>query len=499
MNYDTSSQFENKEFKKLLNTYEESVRNKSSVYLDADEFINIAEYYIENDRDEEAQQVLDRGLSIHPHDTDILTYKACNNAWNGDLEKAYQIYNLITDKDNREVKHLKALLLIIENRLDEGDRILEEIAKEDNYSPDVLADIIANYTDMEQKDLALKWLGIVRKKGYDYNKNDRLTEVLCNYYYAFDYYDQAITLLKKLRDKYPYTINYWIRLSNCYIKENRFAEADEALDYALAINDKEPSVLELKGGCSFEKNDYLKAEEYYLRLEKIDANKPKVWYYLSKVYANMGQKDKLEEYSFKIVNSPNASDYIRSLAYHDLANILGQAHRYKKGLDFIEKAIELNKENPAFYVTKGCLQILRRQKEIGRKSFMKAIHNIHKGDKEEEFSIWTMIATSFFDAGMFKDAIKIFEKIEKKYAERNQSCYLFLAYCNYQTNNYLNCTHYLALLKNTAPKIYDQLGTDNDPIGDPNFSESVSNIKRDVAIGKIDLSTFEDINKLWNL
>lgn len=499
MNYDTSSQFENKEFKKILNTYEESVRNKTSVYLDADEFVNIAGYYIENDRDEEAQQVLDMGLSIHPNDTGILTFEACNSAWNGDLEKAYQIYDLIADKDNREVKSLKALLLIKEDRWEEGDQILEGIAKENNYSTDVIADIIANYTNLGQKSLASKWLSIIRKKGYDYNKNDRLTEVLCNYYYAFDYYDQAITLFKKLIDKYPYTINYWIGLSNCYIKENRFAEADEALDYALAINDMEPSVLELKGGCSFEKDDYLKAEEYYLRLEKVDINKPKVWYYLSKVYANMGQNDKLIEYSFKIVNSLNASDYIRSLAYHDLANIFGQAHHYKKGLDFIEKAIELNKHNPAFYVTKGCLQILRRQREQGRKSFIKAIHNIHKGDEEEEFSIWTMIATSFFDAEMYKDAIKILKKIEKKYASKNQSCYLFLAYCNYQTKNYINCTHYLALLKNAVPQIYNQLGTDNDPIGDPNFSESVSNIKRDAALGKIDLSTFEDINRLWNL
>ena len=498
MNYDTSSQFENKEFKEILNTYEESVRNKSSVYLDADKFIDIAQYYIENNREEEAQQAYDMGLSIHPNNTDILVSKAYNTIPNGDLEKAYQIYDLIEDKDNRDVKNLKALLLIVGNRLEEGDRIFEEIAEEDNYSVDTLTETLANYIDLEIEDLASKWLNVIREKGYDYTKNERLTEVLSNYYLTFDDYDQAIPLLKRLIDKHPYTINYWIELANCYVKESRFAEADEALDYALAINDKEPSVLELKGGCSFEKNDYQKAEEYYLRLEQVDPNKPKVWYYLAKVYSNMGRKDKTVEYSFKIVDSEDASDYIRSLAYHDLASIFGYAHRFKKGLDFIEKAIKLNKNNPTFYVTKGCLQILRREKNQGRKSFIKAIHTIHKGNKEEEFSIWMMIATSFFDAEMYNDAIKIFEKIEKKYADKDQNCYLFLAYCNYRIKNFLNCTHYLALLKNTAPQLYDQLGTDNDPIGDPNFSESVSSIKRDVALGKIDLSTFEDMNNLWN-
>ena len=44
MNFDTSSRFDSKHFKEILKKYEDSIKNNSSVYLDADEFIDIADF-----------------------------------------------------------------------------------------------------------------------------------------------------------------------------------------------------------------------------------------------------------------------------------------------------------------------------------------------------------------------------------------------------------------------------------------------------------------------
>ena len=91
MNYDTSSQFENTPFREILHAYEQSVENKSSVYLEADEFVDIAEYYLENDRIKEAEQVINTALKVHPDDADVLIFLSRSAASNDDLEKAYRL------------------------------------------------------------------------------------------------------------------------------------------------------------------------------------------------------------------------------------------------------------------------------------------------------------------------------------------------------------------------------------------------------------------------
>ena len=56
MNYDMSSYFEDPEFKEALAKYEGMVENHTPAYFEADELIDIAEYYTLKGRHKDAEQ-----------------------------------------------------------------------------------------------------------------------------------------------------------------------------------------------------------------------------------------------------------------------------------------------------------------------------------------------------------------------------------------------------------------------------------------------------------
>ena len=65
--------FDNKEFKDNLKRYEEAHIQGLSIYLDADEFADIAEYYRGKGRIDEAHAVLDEAINLFPGSTTLWT------------------------------------------------------------------------------------------------------------------------------------------------------------------------------------------------------------------------------------------------------------------------------------------------------------------------------------------------------------------------------------------------------------------------------------------
>ena len=494
MNYDTSSQFENTPFREILHAYEQSVENKSSVYLEADEFVDIAEYYLENDRIKEAEQVINTALKVHPDDADVLIFLSRSAASNDDLEKAYRFLAKITDQNDREVRFLQVELLAQEERWEECDQIFQKLAEDEAYSSEVLADIVNAYADQGNKAYAKKWLKTIRDHGYELDKNDELIEMLCNYYFNFDNIPQAIELFKKLIDKHPYSLAYWIGLAKCYMRDERYPEAEETLDYALAINDKDATVLELKGGCFLEAGDIQAALETYKRFEEASVNKEKAWSYITKIYLELQDYHKAIEYSMKIIRHPNSNQYISALAYQNMANAYGHLGQPSKGMAYLTKAIEMDAETITFYVTEGFLYLLMARKPEAMRSFGKARSLIEAEDDDTEYMIWLQIATSCLDAKDLDLAITYFQQIEEKYSDRDKSCYLFLAYCYFCRKNYAGTVRYLTLLRKYTPEIYEKLGTDDDPMNDTLFKDSIANVKREISTGEIDVSKFEAEN-----
>ena len=59
--------FNDEEFQEILNDYEQSVKSGKATFMDADDLTEIAEYYQQNERYDEAREALDRAVEINPN------------------------------------------------------------------------------------------------------------------------------------------------------------------------------------------------------------------------------------------------------------------------------------------------------------------------------------------------------------------------------------------------------------------------------------------------
>lgn len=494
MNFDTSSRFDSKHFKEILKKYEDSIKNNSSVYLDADEFIDIADFYNGQNYMEAAEQVIEKAYQQHPNDSEILIFISRTYAIKGEFDKAYEYLHRIADQSDREVMLLNLDLFAYQNKWKEANEVAQEIAEREEYAFETLIDLVDVFTDQHKQENAKLWLDELKNRYGDVCRDDVwLLETLSNYYFVFDEPEKSLVFFKKLIDKHPYSIEYWIGQAQCYTRLNQIPLAEESIDYALAIDDESPFVLELKGGCRMDSGDLDAAYNYFKKFEQFTINKVNAWNMLKLVTLQMDRFDETIEYCKRIVESPIASKEFKAVSYSDTALALAYKNKIKEGMSCIKEAIKLLPEEPDFYAVKGFLYLKLNDELNAEKSFNKA-EVLLKKQKDKEMSCLSLIGSYCFDSQYYDGAIYYFQKIEKEYGDENPTCYLFLSYCWYQKQDLTKALHYLALVQKTTPDIYKQLGENNELIDDPFFKEFIEKVNKGITERKFVLSDYLNID-----
>lgn len=249
MNYDMSSYFEDPEFKEALAKYEGMVENHTPAYFEADELIDIAEYYTLKGRHKDADKAIDLTLQLHPENTDALVFRIRSLMLQNKKEEAKVVAQLIANSTDRECRFLQADMLMEEDRIEEAEEIFKQLVMDEEYEVDTLLDIIQDYTNANQEEYAGQWVDCLFAHSDMQTlpkTNQRLRDVLCDYYSTFNKPDLAIPYLNMTLNEYPYSIEHWNELGKCHLQQCQYEEANEALDFALAIDDENTDSLTLK-------------------------------------------------------------------------------------------------------------------------------------------------------------------------------------------------------------------------------------------------------------
>ena len=101
--------FQSKEFKELLTLYEEQRDKGESVYLDADDFADIADYYLSLDRPDLSMDTLAAGLSLHPDDEVLLIVLSATHIYQRKYDQAEAVLKTL-DASNSDVLYQLAQL-----------------------------------------------------------------------------------------------------------------------------------------------------------------------------------------------------------------------------------------------------------------------------------------------------------------------------------------------------------------------------------------------------
>ena len=444
MNNDLSSYFGDPEFKELLAKYEGMVENHTPTYFDAEELTDIAEYYATQGEEMKAEEVIDFALRLHPNNTDALIFKSRSLYIKGKLSEAYQVMNLIEDTSDREVKFLQADLLMEERRMEEAEAIHQELAKSENESFEVLLDIVMNYLDANQGDYAAKWLDVLRKKGYNETNNQPFRDVWCDYCMTFGYPEKATEAFQLSLNEQPYSLPHWNGMAKCYMAQNMFEQAHEAIDFSLAIDENNTEALEVKGFCHMQSENYEEAIAIFRRLLPEHPNSSRIYPPLVKCYLDNEKPEEAKNVCLEWLRQcPHLSKFEKSEIYSYIAMCCFNLYQSVEGMKYIDAALDMEPGFRGAILQKGVLHVQLGENKEALQLFRKVM-DISPDDEQSE--IIYNVANSYFFLRLYPETIEWCQKIVQNYPDEEMEALYMIACSYYSMSDMESCLEYLAMI-----------------------------------------------------
>lgn len=437
MNNDLSSYFEDPEFKELLAKYEGMAESHTPTYFDAEELTDIAEYYAGEGEEQKAEEAIDLALRLHPNNTDALVFKSRSLCIKGRLNEAYQVMELIEDPSDREVKFLKADLLMEEHRMEEAEAIHQELAQDENESFEVLLDIIMTYMDANQKDYAAKWIEKLREKGFNETNSQKFRDVWCDFCMTFGSPEKATRAFQLSLDEIPYSIPHWNGLAKCYFAQNEIEKAHEAVDFALAIEENNPEALEVKAFCHMQSENFEEALAIYKQLLPQSKAPSRIYALLVKCYMDMERATEAKATSLEwLKKCPKLTAFEKSEIYSYIAMCCFNLYQPEEGMKYIDAALNLEPAFRGAMLQKGMLYLQLSENKKAEDLFQKVL-DISPDDEQSE--ILYNVANCYFFLRMFPDTLKWCRKIIKGYPEEQMEALHLTACCYYSMFDLESC------------------------------------------------------------
>lgn len=267
---------ESEEFQDLLRRYENSRKNNSAEYFDAEDLMDIAEYYHVTDRLEQTRETTKYCQELFPDNImPRLLDIRIKLLEEGDVQEARRMFDALPNKEgNLECVYINAGIMIGEDN--DGERAndylrkiynkLEKDISKGNSSPliddeddeedmlklDFPLDVAMIFFEHGLPQLAEKWAHMVPERlaadVYDYwDYNGRIALELGKYEEAEKYWNKAL-------DLDSYSMPAWLQLCDALYHQYKFKEALQATEYALAIDKDNPDATMAQGNCYYALN-----------------------------------------------------------------------------------------------------------------------------------------------------------------------------------------------------------------------------------------------------
>ena len=396
----TDNIFHTKAFKENLRQYEEAIRNGVSIYLEPEDFTDIAEYYHLHGDLPQALEAADRALAIYPGSTNPLAFKArVAMLMEHNTDKAMAITDEIEDKQDLEYFYIVAEIMIADNRVDDAERYLEARGKtiDDDDLGDYYLDVAGLFADYEVFDLAAKWL----TQCTDTDDNDYL-ELEGRISTNDGKLRQAIDIFNKLIDRDPYNNSYWDYLASAYYLSGDCSKSRECSDYALAIEPDDTDAILNKANCMMMYGESDGARQCYEHYKRLQPQSEIGDMGLAAIAMNDNKLDEAVAQWKRAARlctpqSPNMAEIQRNMCL-----VLASMGHYDEALDIISR-LEQHAGGPTVdtLILKGYLSLLNEKVKEAQTWFNQALRVTRDEVKDNTLFY---IAYCYFDCGFMEKA-----------------------------------------------------------------------------------------------
>ena len=430
--------FNDPEFLEYLQKYEQAHENGEPIYMDAEELTDIAEFYMTQNREEEANEAVSLALSLHPDSVDPLIFLARQQMFHDNLDEAIKIANSIPDQSDRETTFLWTELLIRSDKPDEALQLILSKQEEQDEEEMFLYDAACIFMDYQYNELAQQLINILEEK---HPQNTKLRKLRIENLVALENYDEAIKLLQSFIDEHPYNTSAWRSMAEAHVGKGNFLEALDTIEYCLAINPTNAQALVLKAHCLFHLNHLDQAHEIYLQLQKSDPQNGRFYYLDAVTLANMDKFAKAQDCIAKALNYTPEDDEDRIQILIHKAYIESKCHNINDALDALEEAMKLSYglEDIEFHLLMGEILLENGMEHEAAEKFEIA----YKESKNKQQTLLTM-GIAYAETMHYDTALSLLQSYAQEYQGKEGVVAIpYLAYCYKKIHDQDNYLRYL--------------------------------------------------------
>lgn len=283
MTEDDKDFFNSPEFRDTLASYEMSEKQNIPLYMDVDDFLDISDYYMSIQDMKASEKAIERGLSIHRGDPLLNISKAGIAIFKGDYDTARKIAEEQAGCGEQDLLFINGQLALTEmppNMQKAEDLFRQWLEIEESESKgnkddmkDAYARVINSIYEISGSiKVTERWIEEYIEKNSPLNgdSNDMELVDICK---EASLYGTLASLYTKILDTNPYIKGGWSTLSTALLFTDKTDEAEEASEFALAIDPEDSMALLTKAQCMFVKTNYEEAYRYFKKYTDITKDK----------------------------------------------------------------------------------------------------------------------------------------------------------------------------------------------------------------------------------
>lgn len=392
-----------RELQEFAERYETAKAENAPFYMDADDLADLADWYAIRRKYEQAMEVTEHGLRLHPGNTALLVEQAYLYLDTQNREKAKAIAQTVTE-ECPEATILRASILLGEGKLEETELLLDTIEDKEDLAN--IVDVAYMYLDMGFPQKAEGWLARGKEL---YADDEAYLAVRGDCHFIQGKFEEAISCYDQLIDKNPYSAPYWFGLARCYFEQSMYDKAIDACDFAIIADEEFADAYLMKGHAFFQLDNDEEAAKWYREAEKLNATAPGFMHMfvgLNKV--TKGEwADALANLELAIAEYNDNSIVSLSALYANAALCLHKMGKKRKAHQYCKKAHEQDSNDLEVYLIEGRIRLEEGDHERGMQQWQQLLNMAPYADT------WHEIGMCCLEMGKLEFARQAFENVQK--------------------------------------------------------------------------------------
>ena len=342
--------FASEEFQNVLERYEASISTGEVPFMDADDLVDIADYYSSQDNPDSANQAINYALDFYPGSTLPNVFKARQALMVENYADAQVHAEAIEDKDDPDYHYLMAEIMIAEGDVEEADKYLCEYGK--TVEPDEYEDFIRDcanlYIDYNLSEKAYEWM--LRSKG---DESDDFKELMARTLFGLGKYHDSERIYNELVNQHPYSKQYWNALAHAQYMNENYSDSIISSEFVIAIDPNDIEGVNSKASGLMRLGNYEEALKYFKRYSELvpDDEYGLLHQGVCLVNTNKNQEAISVLQQASLVAPPD-SPFMAQI-YQELAFCYGAEHEVEKALQMIDKTETLECDHTDMEVIRG--------------------------------------------------------------------------------------------------------------------------------------------------